>query len=205
MGAAASVRIVRCGAVLLLFFAFTTASAPASQAADGQIPEHNLLKSELVAAKKRQKNDSKATMVVASVYGRAPAVSRQAGWPRVVHAGLVAKHSRVSVRCLKPKLVGLLRQVERHYGKKPVITSGYRSPAHNRRIRGARRSWHMSCAAADIEVPGIGKGSLARYIRSLPGRGGVGLYCRSRPVHIDVGPKRQWYRGCGKRKRSPKS
>lgn len=205
MDAAALARIIRCGAILLLFFAFTTASAPVSQAADGEFAEHNLRESDLAAAKKRQKRDNKAITVVASTYDRRPAASRQTGWPRIVHAGLVAKHSRVSVRCFKPKLIRLIRQIERHYGKKPIVTSGYRSPAHNRRIRGVRRSLHMSCAAADIEVPGVGKGSLARYIRSLPGRGGVGLYCRSKPVHIDIGPKRQWYWGCGKKKRSQKS
>jgi uncharacterized protein YcbK (DUF882 family) len=63
----------------------------------------------------------------------------------------------------------------------------------------------MSCAAADIQVSGVGKASLARYLRSLPGRGGVGLYCRSRSVHIDTGTKRQWYWGCRKKKRSRKS
>ncbi len=200
MDAAAFARIIRCGAALLLFSAFTTAGAPASEAAEGQIPEHNLLKSELVAAKNDRKKNASA-----STYGSTPAVSRQTGWPRVVYAGLVAKHSRVSVKCFKPRLIKLIRQVERHYGKKPVITSGYRSPAHNRRVRGARRSLHMSCSAADIQVPGVGKASLARYLRSLPGRGGVGLYCRSGPVHIDIGPKRQWYWGCGKRKRNQKS
>ena len=205
MDSEAFARIVRCGAILLLFFAFTNASTPASQAADRQFPEHNLFKSELVAAEKRQENDGEAVTVVASTFGRAPAVSRQTGWPRVVHAGLVAQHSRVSVKCFKPKLIGLLRQVERYYGKKPIITSGYRSPAHNRRVRGAKRSLHMKCTAADIQVPGIGKATLARYLRGLPGRGGVGLYCRSRSVHIDIGAKRQWYWGCGRKKSRGKS
>jgi hypothetical protein len=205
MAAATLARIARCAAILLLFFAFTTVIAPASMAAEGQIGDHNLLIPELVAAKKRQKNVGNATSVVSSTYGRAPAASRRTGWPRIVHAGLVAKHSRVSVRCFKPELIGLIRQVERHYGRKPIVTSGYRSPSHNRRVRGARRSLHMKCAAADIEVPGVGKASLARYLRSLPGRGGVGLYCRSRSVHIDIGQKRQWYWGCGKKKRSKKS
>lgn len=205
MGAAIIARIVRCGAVFLLFFVFTTASAPASKVADGQIAEQYLFKSGLVAAKKRQKKESDATTVAASTYGPARAVPRQTGWPRIVHAGIVAKHSRVSVRCFKPGLIKLLRQVERHYGKKPIVTSGYRSPAHNRRVRGARRSQHMKCAAADIEVPGVGKASLARFLRSLPGRGGVGVYCRSRSVHVDIGPKRQWNWGCGKKKRSRNS
>lgn len=205
MSAAAFARIMRCAAFLLLFFAFTNASTPASLAADRQFPGHNLLKADLVAAKNRQEKDGETVTVVASTYGRTPAVSRQTSWPRIVHAGLVAQHSRVSVKCFKPKLIGLLRQVERHYGKKPIITSGYRSPAHNRRVRGARRSLHMKCTAADIQVPGVGKASLARYLRGLPGRGGVGLYCRSRSVHIDIGQKRQWYWGCGKKKRRKNS
>ena len=202
MGATAFARIMRCGAVLLLFFTITI--APPSQAEDGKFAERNLRRSNLFAAKTRKKEDGKATSVAASTYGRAPAVMRQKSWPRVVHAGLVAQHSRVSVKCFKPGLIDLIRRVERHYGKKPIITSGYRSPAHNRRVRGARRSLHMTCTAADIRVPGVGKSSLARHLRSLPGRGGVGLYCRSGSVHIDIGPKRQWYWGCGKKKRSKK-
>ena len=205
MKTAAVGPIMRCGAILLLFFAFTTVSAPASQAGDGQVSERYLFNSELGAARKRQEKDGEAITVVASTFGRAPAVSRKTGWPRVVHAGLVAQHRRVSMKCFKPKLIGLLRKVERHYGKKPIVTSGYRSPAHNRRVRGARRSLHMKCTAADIQVPGVGKASLARYLRGLPGRGGVGLYCRSRSVHIDIGSKRQWYWGCGKKKKRRKS
>ena len=193
-------RIMRWGAVLLLCFAFASASAPASLAAERQSPERLLSDFEPVAETKRKEKDGKATAVVASTYGRAATVSGRSRWPRVVHAGLVAQNSRVSVKCFKPELIKLLRQVERHYGKKPIITSGYRSPAHNRRIGGARRSLHMTCSAADIRVPGVGKAALARYLRSLPGRGGVGLYCRSRSVHIDIGSKRQWYWGCGKKK-----
>ncbi len=205
MDTAALARIMRCGAVLLLSFTFINASAPASQAAGGQNSERYLFNSELVAAKKRQEKDGEAVTVVASTYGRAPAVSRQTVWPRVVHAGLVAQHSRVSMKCFKPKLINLLRKVERHYRKKPIVTSGYRSHAPNHRVRGARRSLHMKCTAADIQVPGVGKASLARYLRRLPGRGGVGLYCRSRSVHIDIGTKRQWYWRCRKKKRSGKS
>jgi uncharacterized protein YcbK (DUF882 family) len=205
MAAEDFIRILRCGPFLLLFFAFTTMIVPASNAADGEITERYSFITKSAEAKKRQKNDAKATKVAASTYSGARAAPRQTGWPRVVHAGLVAQHSRVSVKCFKPELIKLIRQVERHYGKKPIITSGYRSPAHNRRVRGARRSQHMTCSAADIRVPGIGKASLARYLRSLPGRGGVGLYCRSGSVHIDIGAKRQWYWGCGKKKRARKS
>jgi uncharacterized protein YcbK (DUF882 family) len=115
--------------------------------------------------------------------------------------GFTVAHLRVSVDCFKPELVSLLKKIGKHYGKKVVVTSGYRSPAHNRRVRGAKRSLHMRCKAADIKVPGVSKSALAKYVRSIPGRGGVGLYCRSSAIHVDIGTKRQWYWGCGKRKR----
>jgi len=110
-------------------------------------------------------------------------------------------HSRVKVSCLKPELVTLLRKIERHYGKDVIITSGYRSKSYNRRVGGARNSQHMHCRAADIRVPGVSKKALASYARKLSGVGGVGTYCRSSFVHVDVGPKRNWHWGCGKKKR----
>ncbi len=115
--------------------------------------------------------------------------------------GFKVAHSRVQLGCLKPELVTLLKKVERHYGKKIVVTSGYRSKSYNRRVRGARNSQHMYCKAADIRVPGVSKAALARYARTLPGIGGVGTYCRSSFVHLDVGKRRNWHWGCGKKKR----
>jgi uncharacterized protein YcbK (DUF882 family) len=53
--------------------------------------------------------------------------------------------------------------------------------------------------AADIVVPGVSRSNLAQYLVRLPGRGGFGSYCRSDYLHIDVGPKREWHWGCGKK------
>ena len=44
----------------------------------------------------------------------------------------------------------------------------------------------MYCAAADVQVPGVSKWELANYVRSMPGRGGVGTYC-----HTEFGPYRR--------------
>ena len=128
-------------------------------------------------------------------------VQTQNTWPRLVDAkrGLWAEHSKVSVGCLKPELVSLLNRIERKFGKKPIINSGYRSPAYNRRVRGAKRSKHMACEAADISIPGVSKWTLAKYVRGMPGRGGVGTYCRSGFVHVDIGIKRDWNWGCRRR------
>jgi uncharacterized protein YcbK (DUF882 family) len=127
-----------------------------------------------------------------------PAAVQKTSNKRTIYA---VAHKKVSTKCLKPKLLKILKIVKKHYGKTPVITSGYRSPAHNKRVRGAKRSKHLSCQAADITVKGVSKTKLAKYLKTIPGRGGVGLYCRSSFVHIDVGRKREWYWGCGKKKK----
>ena len=110
-------------------------------------------------------------------------------------------HSKVQLGCLRPELTKLLVKVEKHYGKPVIITSGYRSKAYNRRVRGAKNSQHTKCKAADIRVPGVSKQALAKYARTLPGIGGVGLYCRSSYVHVDTGSRRDWYWGCKSKKR----
>ncbi|MEP1430492.1 MAG: D-Ala-D-Ala carboxypeptidase family metallohydrolase [Rhizobiaceae bacterium] len=115
--------------------------------------------------------------------------------------GLLLQRPDVKVHCFPPKLVRLLRQIERRFGRAPIITSGYRSRAYNRRIRGARNSMHIQCKAADIQVKGVSKRRLARYVRSLPGRGGVGTYCNSKSIHVDVGRKRDWNRRCRRSRR----
>lgn len=126
-------------------------------------------------------------------------VASAAGLARLAPNGLLTQTERVDVSCLKPSLVRVLKTVEQHYGRQIVVTSGYRSPAHNRRARGAKNSLHMYCAAADVQVPGISKWELAKFVRTMPGRGGVGTYCHTESVHIDVGPERDWNWRCRRR------
>ena len=57
----------------------------------------------------------------------------------------------------------------------------------------------MYCAAADVQLPGVSKWELAKYVRAMPGRGGVGTYCHQ-SIHIDVGPERDWNWKCRGRK-----
>lgn len=127
-------------------------------------------------------------------------VASAAGLARLAPNGLTKQTDHVDVACLKPSLVRVLKSVERHYGRNVVVTSGYRNPERNRRARGARNSLHMYCAAADVQVAGVGKWELAEFLRSMPGRGGVGTYCHTNSVHIDVGPERDWNWRCRRRK-----
>jgi uncharacterized protein YcbK (DUF882 family) len=127
-------------------------------------------------------------------------VASAAGMARLAPNGLLKQTESVDVACLKPSLVRVLKIIESHYGKKLIVTSGFRDPNRNRRARGAKNSLHMYCAAADIQVPGVSKWDLANYARAMPGRGGVGTYCHTNSVHVDVGPERDWNWRCRRRK-----
>lgn len=127
-------------------------------------------------------------------------IASAAGLARLAPNGLTKQTDHVDVACLKPSLVRVLKTVERHFGKPVIVTSGYRGVERNRRARGARNSLHMYCAAADIQVEGVGKAHLANFMRSMPGRGGVGTYCHTQSVHVDVGPERDWNWRCRRRK-----
>ena len=122
-----------------------------------------------------------------------------AGLARLAPNGLLKQTDRVDVACFRPELVSVLKKIEAHYGRKVVVTSGYRSSKGNRRAGGSRNSLHISCAAADIQISGVGKWQLAKYLRSMPGRGGVGTYCHTDSVHIDVGSERDWNWRCRRR------
>lgn len=120
------------------------------------------------------------------------------GLARLAPNGLWLQTQTVETGCFKPDLLNVLHKIEAHYGKKLVVTSGFRDP---RRPIGARHSLHATCEAADIQLPGVGKWELAAYLRSMPGRGGVGTYCHTESVHIDTGEQRDWNWRC--RRRTP--
>jgi Peptidase M15 len=95
-----------------------------------------------------------------------------------------------------PRLNVLIARIENHFGQKVLISSGCRTPEHNRAVGGALHSFHMKCMAADISIAGISTAQLRDFAMAMPERGGVGTYCSTPIVHVDVGPKRQWYWGC---------
>ncbi len=118
------------------------------------------------------------------------------GLARLAPNGLKVQRQTVDVACLKPQLVTMLRTMERHFRRPVMVTSGYRNPSYNLKVGGARKSLHMICAAADIQIEGVSKWEIARYARSMPGRGGVGTYCHTTSVHVDIGPEREWNWRC---------
>jgi len=91
----------------------------------------------------------------------------------------------VDVSCLKPELLDMIRQTGNFFKQIPIITSGYRS-------RGRAGSFHRRCMAADFIVPGVSQQQLVAFLRHLPGAGGVGTYCHTKAVHLDIGEPRDW-------------
>jgi uncharacterized protein YcbK (DUF882 family) len=84
-------------------------------------------------------------------------------------------------------------------GKSISITSGYRSPQHNKKIGGAKDSQHVKGMAADIKVAGMTPKEVALVIEGLiesgkMKQGGIGIYPSW--VHYDIffggKNKRRW-------------
>jgi uncharacterized protein YcbK (DUF882 family) len=123
-------------------------------------------------------------------------VASLAGLARLAPNGLWLQTEKVKTGCFKPELLQVLKTIESHYDKPIIVTSGLRDMKRNR----AKQSLHTRCEAADIQIAGVTKWELAEYLRTMPGRGGVGTYCHTESVHIDVGPERDWNWRCRRRK-----
>lgn len=98
-------------------------------------------------------------------------------------------------------LTVVLQCIREHFGKAVVITSGYRTPAHNAAVGGAKSSQHLLGRAADIRVQGVSVEDVAAYAESLmPDWGGVGRYPAKAGraagwVHVDTRADKARWRG----------
>ncbi|MFM1813531.1 MAG: hypothetical protein RLZ98_226 [Pseudomonadota bacterium] len=90
-------------------------------------------------------------------------------------------------KCLNGSLRNVIAAVAANYGRVRV-NSTCRSKRHNRRVGGARRSYHLTGDAADIRIFGNWRRA-AVYLRSAVG--GYKHYGGGR-FHIDTGPRRRF-------------
>jgi len=92
-----------------------------------------------------------------------------------------------------------LQVLREHLGKPIRVISGYRPPAYNTKIGGAKRSQHLSAKAADIKVSGMAPAEVHAVVIKLikagkMRQGGVGKY--STFVHYDTrGTAARWSGG----------
>ena len=89
-----------------------------------------------------------------------------------------------------------LQALREHVDKPIKVISGYRSPKYNRKIKGARRSQHLTASGADIKIKGMTPQEVKEVVEKLikdglMKQGGVGLYKTF--LHYDVrGRKAPW-------------
>jgi uncharacterized protein YcbK (DUF882 family) len=110
-------------------------------------------------------------------------------------------HRTGDVRHFDPRLFDLLHDLTASLGDSGGeigVICGYRTPWSNEFLRTrsphtgvAQHSLHMQAEAIDIRLPGIPTSSLRDAALRLH-RGGVGYYCSSDFVHVDVGRVRHW-------------
>ena len=146
--------------------------------------------SEPVQKRPQQRRDERSGEGLA-VLAYAPARASGKQFEAISRGSFQVAHSRVDTSCFPKRLVGIIRDAERHFGGRAIITSGYRSKSYNRRVKGVRGSMHIRCAAADLRIPGVSKTRLHRYLLRHPKRGGVGIY-RGEYLHVDIGHRRTW-------------
>lgn len=84
-----------------------------------------------------------------------------------------------------------LQKIRSHFGVPVTINSAYRTPEYNKKIGGAKSSYHMKGQAFDIVVSGHTPLEVARYAQIL-GINGIIQY--NTFVHVDSRPMRYWAR-----------
>lgn len=88
-----------------------------------------------------------------------------------------------------------LEVIRTYFNAAVTINSGYRTPAYNKAVGGARSSAHLTASAADITVEGHSASQVRFAIEGLIRvgalrNGGLGQYRTF--CHYDIGKPRRW-------------
>jgi uncharacterized protein YcbK (DUF882 family) len=108
-------------------------------------------------------------------------------------AGTYVSNTGVNATCLSPKLRLAIWEFEGFFGKKIIMSSGYRDEAHNAAVGGADNSYHTKCMAADFYIPGVSKKKLITFAMRQGLVGGLGCYPGRTFIHIDVRDRPRGY------------
>lgn len=86
------------------------------------------------------------------------------------------------------ELIETLEKIRNHFNTAVIINSGFRTVKHNRKVGGAKASYHCKGMAADIVVKEHSSKEVAEYANEILDKGGVIQY--NNFVHIDVREKK---------------
>ena len=89
-----------------------------------------------------------------------------------------------------PKLLIALESLREIVGPGLFITSGYRTPEHNKAVGGAPKSYHLQGMAVDVIYPRIKLDKLAQAAKKV---GFTGIIVHKGHVHLDIRPKEKAY------------
>lgn len=84
-----------------------------------------------------------------------------------------------------------LQKLRTRLGKPMLITSAYRSPAHNDAVGGAKGSYHLKGQAFDVRMENHDPHHFRKIAKDV-GFTGFGYYIKNGFMHIDTGPAREW-------------
>ena len=84
-----------------------------------------------------------------------------------------------------------LQELRDKLGVPLLVTSAYRSAEHNKKVGGAKESYHMKGVAFDIRMENQDPMAFELAAREVGFRG-VGYYQKQGFMHIDLGPERTW-------------
>lgn len=83
-------------------------------------------------------------------------------------------------------LVSILEILRNKIEKPVIITSGYRTPARNKAVNGAKYSFHMRGMAADIRVNGMSAKEIASKLNAIVPPDECGIIVYESWVHLDT-------------------
>ncbi len=113
-------------------------------------------------------------------------------WPNFSPQELASK--REGELMIDEDALDKLQKLRNILGKPLLITSAYRSEAHNRAVGGASRSQHRLAKAFDVRMDNQDPQHFESVAKAV-GFTGIGHYPKSGFMHIDTGPARRWNDG----------
>lgn len=94
---------------------------------------------------------------------------------------------------IEAALMDKLQALRNKLGAPLIVNSAYRSPAHNRKVGGAKNSYHVRGMAVDISMANQDPQKFVAAALAC-GFQGIGWYPPGKGnfIHLDIGPKRTW-------------